>query len=260
MELKINLKNFSILAQPIKLKNFFMQDLSKNHQILKHLPKPDAIIFDWDNTLCDTWPLIQMAINKTMKLMSRPEWSLQKVKDNIHKSMRESFPEIFGENWQEAGAIYKQNYLDLNLNNLHLLKNSRELLEKIKHKNILQFLVSNKIGSTLRSEIKKLQLEDLFFSVIGAQDADFDKPHPAPVELALSGSGIDLSKHIVWFVGDTIADVNCAKNINAHAIVYCYQGQISKTFEGDVLQNAYDNSEIPVYFDHQELIDVLNKF
>jgi phosphoglycolate phosphatase len=238
-----------------------MLDLTKNHQKLSNLPKPDAIIFDWDNTLCDTWPLIQMAINKTMKFMNQPEWNLQKVKDTIHKSMRESFPEIFGQNWQEAGAIYKQNYLDVNLKNLHLLKNSLELLQTIKQKNILQFLVSNKIGSTLRSEIKKLQLEDLFFSVIGAQDSDFDKPHQAPVDLALLSSGIDLSKHVVWFVGDTIADVNCAKNINAHPIVYCYQGQISKTLEGDILKNGYfDNSEIPIYYDHQELIDMLNKF
>ncbi len=238
-----------------------MQDLSKNHQKIFSLPKPDAIIFDWDNTLCDTWPIIQMAINHTMKSMNKPQWSLQKVKDNIHKSMRQSFPEIFGENWQEAGAIYKQNYLDVNLNNLQLLKNSLALLQTIKQKNIPQFLVSNKIGSTLRSEIKKLQLEDLFFSVIGAQDADFDKPHIAPVELALKGSGIDFTKNIIWFVGDTIADVNCAKNINAHPIVYCYHNEISKTFEGDILQTgSQSGDEIAVYSDHQVLIDLLNKF
>ena len=43
-----------------------MIDLSKNKKALLQLPKPKAVIFDWDNTLVDTWPLIHEAIDKTM--------------------------------------------------------------------------------------------------------------------------------------------------------------------------------------------------
>ena len=135
-----------------------MLNLEKNLQAFQNLRKPDAIIYDWDNTLVDTWPLIKNAINATMRSLNREEWSLEKVRDSVHKSMRESFPEIFGNEWEKAGEIYKKAYQDINIAQISLLKNSFELLNFVKSLNITQFLVSNKIGTTLRKEVKKLQL------------------------------------------------------------------------------------------------------
>ena len=72
-----------------------MLNISSNIKALEKLPKPQAIIFDWDNTLVDTWPLIQKAINVTMEKMAKPLWTLDQVRDNVHKSMRDYFPDIF---------------------------------------------------------------------------------------------------------------------------------------------------------------------
>ena len=236
-----------------------MLNLEKNYQAFKNLKKPDAIIYDWDNTLVDTWPLIQSAINSTMRAMNKEEWSLAKVRDSVHKSMRESFPKIFGNDWEKAGAIYKKSYHDINIEQISLLKNSFELLNFVKSLNIPQFLVSNKIGTTLRKEVKKLQLEHLFFSLVGAQDANFDKPSREPADFALMGSQIDPKKHHIWFVGDTIADVECAHNLGAYPIIYGHSdNQISKTIEEKILKNGFDDKgAVAVYFDHQELINIL---
>ena len=87
-----------------------MSNLQKNFLAFKNLKKPKAIVFDWDNTLVDTWPVIHLAINQTMQAMQKPQISLEEVRNTVHKSMRESFPSIFGNNWQEAGEIYKQCY------------------------------------------------------------------------------------------------------------------------------------------------------
>ncbi|MFM7557883.1 MAG: HAD family hydrolase, partial [Alphaproteobacteria bacterium] len=106
-----------------------MQKYSINRQNFQKLRKPDAVIFDWDNTLVDTWPLIHQSINKTMEAMDKPVWSFQKVKDTVHKSMRESFPEIFGNSWQEAGDIYKKSYQEIHLDKICLLPNSLNLLD-----------------------------------------------------------------------------------------------------------------------------------
>ncbi|NBX52917.1 MAG: HAD family hydrolase [Proteobacteria bacterium] len=238
-----------------------MINLNLNRQKILELPKPDAIIFDWDNTLVDTWPLIQIAINKTMKHMNKDPWSLEKVRDTVHKSMRESFPEIFGNDWQKAGEIYKKSYTDINIDNLKLLNNSFELINFIYRKNIPQFLVSNKVGITLRKEVKKLQINELFFSIVGAQDANRDKPNFDPVDFALMSSGIETKKHKIWFIGDTIADVECALNIGAYPIVYGYRNEISKTIETERLKNGnVNNQPLPVYFDHQEIIKQLEKY
>jgi len=231
----------------------------KNITAFNNLKKPAAVVFDWDNTLVDTWPLIETAINKTMIAMNKPIWSAKKVKDTVHKSMRESFPEIFGDDWQKAGEIYKESYREMHLQKLNLLPNALKLINFLQEKNILQIIVSNKIGATLRKEIKNLNIEDRFFSIIGSQDASFDKPHRAPLDLALSGSGIDLNKDCVWFVGDTVADVDCAYNTNCQPIIYGHENGVSKTISAEILNNGKnDEGAIPLYFDHQEMIDVLS--
>jgi len=231
-----------------------MIDLSKNKKALLQLPKPKAVIFDWDNTLVDTWPLIHEAIDKTMVAMGREPWGLQKVRDTVHKSMRESFPIIFGDNWEKAGEIYKNSYRAIHLDKIELLSNAMNLINKLEEQGILQILVSNKIGITLRKEAAKLGIDRKFFSIIGASDAAFDKPSQEPVDLALLGSGLDPKKDVIWFVGDTIADVECAYNSGCIPVVYGHSGdQISKTISLEFLQEK----NLPIYFDHQELVGIL---
>lgn len=239
-----------------------MNKYQKNIDLLKNLKKPDAIIYDWDNTLVDTWPLIHSAINTTMQAMQQEEWSLEKVRNTVHKSMRESFPQIFGNEWHKAGEIYKNSYQEINLHKICLLPNSLNLLNFVHQQKIPQFIVSNKIGQTLRKEVDYLKITNLFFSIIGAGDANYDKPNPHPVDLALLGSDIDPQKHQIWFVGDTIADIDCAFATKTQGIVYGHSlNQISNTIGDNIMEHGINSSgALPLYFDHQELIDILKKF
>jgi phosphoglycolate phosphatase len=236
-----------------------MINLSKNFAALSALPKPKAIIFDWDNTLVDTWPLIQNAIDTTMTAMGREPWGLQKVRDNVHKSMRESFPEIFGKDWQKAGEIYKNTYRASHIELIQLLPNALELINAIHAKGILQFVVSNKIGATLRKEAAKIGVDQKFFALVGAGDANSDKPSREPVELALLGCDLDAKKDEIWFVGDTITDVECAYNSGCRPIIYGHSAdQVSSTIPKTLLEKGRNNEgAVPVYFDHSELLTLL---
>ncbi len=234
-------------------------NLAKNREAIRNLPKPKAVIFDWDNTLVDTWPLIQDAIDKTMVAMGLEPWGLEKVRDNVHKSMRESFPEIFGKDWQKAGEIYKNAYRSTHLEKIQLLPNSLELINQLKKSRILQFVVSNKIGVTLRKEVIKIGVEKEFFSLVGAGDASFDKPSKDPIDLALMGSGLNPQKDEIWLVGDTIADVECAYNSGCRAIVFGdEEGRVSKTISPEIMEKGFKESGVlPFYFDHAELAKLI---
>lgn len=236
-------------------------NIEKNLAALQNLKKPKAIIFDWDNTLVDTWPLIHRAINNTMRFMNQEEWSLKKVKDNVHKSMRESFPIMFGDNWQKAGEVYKNSYRSIHLSELILLPGALELVNKLQEENILAIIVSNKIGITLRKEVKNLNITEKFFSVIGSMDASQDKPHRAPLDLALSASDINLDRDHVWFIGDTVADIDCAYNTNCQPIIFGYDNAVSQTIPPEWL-NVGKNNEgpIPLYFSHADLIKVIASY
>jgi len=62
----------------------------------------------------------------------------------------------------------------------------------------------------LRREAEHLGWTARFTRLVGAGDAELDKPHAAPMRLALDGSGIGLGE--TWYVGDTALDMECAKN------------------------------------------------
>jgi len=67
---------------------------------------PRAIIFDWDNTLVDSWGAISEAINFVRARYGLQTWNHDEILENCTRSARESFPEWFGDAWQTAWTEY----------------------------------------------------------------------------------------------------------------------------------------------------------
>jgi phosphoglycolate phosphatase len=181
--------------------------------------KPKAILFDWDNTLADTWPTIYQAMCETFEAMGHEPWSFEETKERVHRSMRDSFPEIFGDRWQQASEIYFKSFRRVHLEKLTPLEDAEEVLIALKNTDIYTALVSNKTGEALRLEVDHIGWNGYFSKVVGAKDAEEDKPSPKPVRMALEGSGIEPSQD-VWFVGDSVTDMECAYNSNCVPIFY----------------------------------------
>ncbi len=185
----------------------------------KKLPKPSALVFDWDNTLVDTWPVIHHALTETFTRMGIEPWDLDTTKNRVAKSMRDHFPALFGDRWEEAGEIYTTTYKSNHLTALNPLPQALEMLELLAASPIYAAVVSNKQGPTLRLEAKHMGWDKYFSKLVGSNDAAADKPDPAPLLLALEGSGISPNPE-VWFIGDTLTDVECALNANCTPIFY----------------------------------------
>ena len=179
---------------------------------------PDAVIFDWDNTLIDAWPCILDSYNQTFRHFDMPEWSLEEGKQNIARSLRDSFPTLFGDRWQDAREIYYQSFAKSHLEQLLPFTHTETMLKQLVDKGLYLGVVSNKLGSFLRSEADQLGWTSLFGALLGATDAIRDKPDPAPVFLALEGSGIKPSQK-VWFVGDSAVDLQCAHQSGCVAVL-----------------------------------------
>jgi phosphoglycolate phosphatase len=179
--------------------------------VVPQLPRPRAILFDWDNTLVDSWATIHEALNHVMAAMGKPLWSLAETRARVRLSLRESFPLHFGERWQEARTIYLDRFRAIHLQRLAPLPGCEELIEALAGEGFYLGVVSNKTGGLLRREADQLGWSRYFGAIIGAGDAVADKPHPAPVRLALRASHIEAGQS-VWFVGDTDIDIECADN------------------------------------------------
>ena len=175
------------------------------------LARPRAILFDWDNTLVDSWATIHEALNVVMAAMEKPLWSLRETKERVRLSLRESFPRHFGDRWEEARQIYLDVFRTIHLDQLSPLPGAVELLRGLAAEGIFLGVVSNKTGSLLRREAERIGWSELFGRIVGAGDAPQDKPSAAPVALALERSGIEAGE-AVWLVGDTGVDMECAYN------------------------------------------------
>jgi phosphoglycolate phosphatase len=173
------------------------------------LRRPRAIIFDWDNTLVDSWGTIHDALNFLMEAMERPLWTIEETRERVRLSLRDAFPAIFGDRWEEARQIYMDRFRAIHLERLTPLPGREAMLRTLAADGHYLAVVSNKTGLVLRGEADHLRWSPFFGSIVGAGDAHTDKPHHAPVELALHPSGIEPGPD-VWFVGDTAVDMECA--------------------------------------------------
>lgn len=175
---------------------------------MQKLTLPRAIVFDWDNTLVESWECIRESYNATFRHFGLPEWSLDETKVNVAKSLRDSFPQMFGDRWEEAKDVFYRSYESIHASHLNPLPGARDMLEALKARGIYLAVVSNKRGSFLRKEAHMLGWTDLFGALIGATDCEADKPHPAPVVKSLAPAGLQPGAD-VWFVGDSVIDIQC---------------------------------------------------
>jgi phosphoglycolate phosphatase len=183
------------------------------------LRHPRAILFDWDNTLVDSWATIHDALNFLMEKMGKPAWTLAETRARAQRSLRETFPLIFGERWEEAGAIYMNRFREIHLDRLTAMPGREAMLRALHGDGIYLGIVSNKTGEVLRREAERLGWTGLFGSIVGAGDASVDKPSAEPVHLALAPSGV-LAGDEVWFVGDAPVDIECARNSGCVAVLF----------------------------------------
>jgi phosphoglycolate phosphatase len=173
--------------------------------------RPRAVLFDWDNTLVDSWPVIHDALQQTLTAMGHAPWTLAESKARVRLSLRDSFPLLFGERWEDARKIYLDAFLSIHLERLAALAGVVELLDHLHGAGFYLAVVSNKTGGILRREAEHLGWSRYFARLVGAGDAAADKPDAAPIHLALDGGGIAAGPD-VWYVGDTAIDVECALN------------------------------------------------
>jgi phosphoglycolate phosphatase len=186
------------------------------------LRRPTAILFDWDNTLVDSWAVIHAALNECFTAMDRPLWTREETEAKVRGSLRDTFPDMFGARWQDAEKIFYDAFGRMHLEALTPLPGAADLLRELSDSGVYLGVVSNKRGHFLRLEAKRLGWQNHFKCLAGAGDCARDKPHRDHVDHALglgSESPGPLAGQDVWFVGDADVDMLCAKNAGCHAVL-----------------------------------------
>jgi phosphoglycolate phosphatase len=169
---------------------------------------PQAVLFDWDNTLIENWGALTDAVNAALAAFNLPIWNIEKMIDNSKHSMRDSFPIIFGAEWERARDIFYAHFREHHLQGVKQLDHAEDILRLLQSHGVKLMLCSNKNGDLLRREVAHLKWSHYFSSIVGATDAEKDKPDPAPAHLIFKQNNLNAGEHI-WFVGDTATDMVC---------------------------------------------------
>jgi len=175
----------------------------------EELRAPRAILFDWDNTLVDTWTVIHAALEPTFEAMGQRPWTLEECRQRVRGSARDEFPRLFGERTAEATRLFYERFEATHLDLLRELPGAARLLDQLREQGFYLGVVSNKRGTTLRKEAAHIGWDGHFRRLVGATDAPRDKPAPDPVFMALDAEAPPAPGD-VWFVGDTDIDMLCA--------------------------------------------------
>lgn len=181
------------------------------------MKRPPAILWDWDNTLVDGWAAIEAGLNATFRAFAMPEWDRSTVLARVRGSLRDTFPGMFGAEWERARDIF---YAAVTANHLEVVNpmpGAAEALEAAARVAPLG-VVSNKQGPLLRAEAAHLGWAGHFGALVGAGDAAADKPDPAPMTLALAAMRVKAAPAI-WYVGDTAMDMQAARRAGFVAVL-----------------------------------------
>ena len=190
--------------------------------------RPRALLFDWDNTLVDSWETIHAALVVTFEAMGHEPWTMAETKLRVARSLRDSFPVLFGERWEEARQLYLDTFTAIHLQRLKPIEGAEALIAELTAAGFYLGVVSNKTGAVLRREAEHLGWMPRFKRLVGAGDAPVDKPMAAPLLLALEGSGISCAE--TWYVGDTALDLECAKNAGCFGVLLGARALEEETF------------------------------
>lgn len=178
---------------------------------------PAAILWDWDNTLVDGWAAIEAGLAATFRAFGMRVWDRAEVLATVRGSLRDTFPGMFGADWERARDIF---YAEVTARHLGVVAPMPGAAAAIgaAARVAPQGVVSNKQGPLLRAEAAHLGWAGHFGALVGAGDAAADKPDPAPMLMALGAMGVPPSP-AVWYVGDTTLDMQAARRAGFVAVL-----------------------------------------
>ena len=170
-------------------------------------------------------------MNATLEEYGHMTWTMDETRARVRKSLRDTFPGLFGDVWEAAGESFYRHFKAIHLAELVVANGAETLLKRVHAASVPMAVVSNKRGEHLRHEATHLGWTEYFHELVGANDADRDKPAIDPVLMALSPMGLQPSKGI-WFVGDADIDLTCARDAGLTGILVRAEAPTNGEFDG----------------------------
>lgn len=185
---------------------------------MQHLPKPVAVLFDWDDTIVNNWDTAIQSLNTALVHMGEQPWTPEEARRRSGPTAKVLFTELFGERWQEADKVYYDTFFSLVFKNMKMFDGAEDVFKELVKNGVAMGIVSNMRSALLKQGIDHMGLAHYFGVIFGAGDASADKPDPAPILEALQKLDIPPGPN-VWYVGDSHTDMIAAAKAGCSGVL-----------------------------------------
>ncbi len=178
---------------------------------MKSNHKVKGVIFDLDGTLVDSNQGIYLAFKYTYEEMGLTPLPYEAVKKVVGFGLDKTFRELLGEEKvSQAISFFRQKYEEVFRANTRLLPNVREVVETLHRQEVHMAVATNKLGRFSRTIFEHFGMEKYFGVIVGDGDVSENKPNPEMLYYAMRQIGVQ--KEDAVFVGDSVIDIQTAKN------------------------------------------------
>lgn len=176
----------------------------------------DTFLFDFDGTVADSIPGIMATLKKTREVMG-VVYDLNYAKSLIGTPLVKMGVNLCGEDRAaEFVDTYRMSYLDWGAEMIRYFDGMEDLLKDLNKAGLTCAVVTSKRRDSLDKNLDFLKGHDLFDLLVTKESTDFFKPHPAPVEYALTGLNAEAKRAVM--IGDTHYDIECGRGAGVRTI------------------------------------------
>jgi pyrophosphatase PpaX len=204
------------------------------------------LLFDLDGTLTDSIGLILKTFRETLEAVGLPSRSDAELLSQVGRPLHLQMKDIDPEKAQELFETYQRLYRDFHDEMPREFNGIREVIAELKGRNYPLAIVTSKRSEGTERDLEWSGLKPYFDVVIGAQDVEEHKPHPAPVLKALERLGAAAGE--ATYIGDSPFDIRSAREAGVLA------GAVEwSPFPRDVLEAEHPDYWVPT---PQSLLDI----
>ena len=179
------------------------------------LDKYDYILFDWDGTLVKSLDRWHGALKQSLEDHGY-ELSAKDIGANYQLFSERALSLAINNADEVINDAYK--YLESLPQTPTLSQGAKDVLKKLQAAGKKLAVVTTSTHRQIDEPLKTIGVDLLFDVVVCADDVTNLKPHPEPIELALSKLGGEPNRAIM--IGDSSADILAAKAAGIDSILY----------------------------------------